>query len=640
MLDQGVFIYQHNTISNGTIQIVANPYRYLDLGDLTTRLTAQDDKTILLQAVQTLEPYPVTIFERLKYWAETTPQHTFIAQRDKINSNLWHKVSYREAWDSVRQLASALCQYPLSVDRPLVILSGNSINHALIGLAAMYLGVPYAPVSPQYSLSSSDFKKLKYVLDLVTPGMVYVEESGAYTQAIQYALDKEAYVVSCSGKVEGFKFLPFENLLQTPISAEANNRHQSVRPDTIAKFLFSSGSTGLPKAVINTHKMLAANLQMMVQAYPFLKDQPVLVDWLPWNHTFGGNHNVGIALYNGGSYYIDDGKPVGALFQHTVNTLKEIAPSVYFNVPKGFELLVKHLRKDSQLRELFFSRVKMLFYAGAGISQPVWNALEDLAMQTCGEKILILTGLGCTETAPAALFTNAPGGFAGWIGLPLPGVEVKLKSLGNKIEIRFRGDNVTPGYWRNPELTAKAFDEEGYYCTGDAVKFADDSDPQKGLVFDGRISEDFKLDSGTWVSSGPLRAAFLDHFGTIVKDIVICGRDRSFITALVFPDIDFCRQLLSNNHQAAKLDDTQVLNQAEVLNKFQHLLDSFGNQAYGSSNRIVRISLQAIPPSLDKHEITDKGSLNASAIQDNRSAELGYLYAAELHQSILEVTKI
>ncbi len=618
---------------------MTNLYRYLELGDLTSHVEVKDKQTLLLHPQQALEPYPVTIIERLKQWAATTPEHTFIAQRDPSNNNHWRKVSYKEAWHSVQHLAAGLHQFPLSVDRPLVILSGNSIHHALVSLAAMYVGIPCAPISPQYSVSSTDFKKLKYVLDLVTPGMVFVEETKAYSCAITRALAKDTVLLSCVGTIENYPCIAFDDLVNTPIDADLDRKYRTlVGPDTIAKFLFSSGSTGSPKAVINTHKMLTSNLQMMAQTYPFLKDNPVLVDWLPWNHTFGGNHNIGIALYNGGSYYIDDGKPVNALFQQTINNLKEIAPSVYFNVPKGFELLAKYLRKDSQLRDLFFSRVKMLFYAGAGISQPVWDELEELALQSCGEKIMILTGLGCTETAPAALFTNAPGGFAGWIGLPLPGVEVKLKTIGNKQEIRFRGDNVTPGYWRNPELTAKSFDEDGFYCTGDAVKFADESDPQKGLVFDGRISEDFKLNSGTWVSSGPLRASFLNHFGTIVKDVVICGRDQPFITALVFPDFENCRQLISDSAQAAQLNEEQVINHIIVRSAFQQLLDSFGHLAYGSSNRVVRISLQTLALSLDKHEITDKGSLNARAIQDNRNADLKALYAKELHYAVLEMS--
>jgi feruloyl-CoA synthase len=490
----------------------------------------------------------------------------------------------------------------------------------------MYLGIPYAPISPQYSLSTTNFSKLKQVLGLVTPGIVFVDNANIFSKAILASLPSDVVVVSCTGEVEGYQSVQFENLLNTSINYELEEKYKNINADDVAKFLFSSGSTGIPKAVINTHRMLAANQQMIVQTYPFLASAPVLVDWLPWNHTFGGNHNFGIALYNGGTYYIDDGKPIPTGFLETVRNLKEIAPTIYFNVPKGFEMLVKHLREDEELRKIFFSKVNMFFYAGAGLSQPVWDALEEIALETCGERIMILTGLGCTETAPSALFTNRDGGFAGWLGLPLPGIQVKLKKAGTKLEICFRGDSVTPGYWRNPELTTKVFDEEGFFKSGDAVKFVDEQDPQKGLMFDGRISEDFKLDTGTWVSAGPLRAKFLNHFGSLVKDVVIVGRDRGSVGALAFPDVEYCRaQYLNTNNNLIESDEA-VLANAEIRKLFKDFLASFSSVCAGSSTRIDRILLQHIPPAIDKSEMTDKGSLNAAAIQDNRQTEIDLMY--------------
>ena len=603
---------------------VMSNIRKLTLGDLTTVLTKQDDGSVLLNARLPLDPYPKTILDRLEHWAKVTPDHEFIARREQQDSSKWRVLTYVETWNAIRRLASALNQFPLSIDRPLAILSGNSIEHALLGLAAMYLGVPYAPISPQYSLASTNYTKLKQVLDVITPGMVFVENASIFAKAIQSSLPDDVVIICCAGEVEGYESVGYDKLIDTPINPDLEIKFQSINADDVAKFLFSSGSTGSPKAIINTHRMLTANQQMIVQAYPFLASAPVLVDWLPWNHTFGGNHNFGIALYNGGTYYIDDGKPTPNGFAETLRNLKEIAPTIYFNVPKGFEMLVKHLQIDEELRKIFFSKVNVLFYAGAGLSQPVWDALESLALQTCGERIMILTGLGCTETAPSALFTNKEGGFAGWLGLPLFGMQVKLKKMGEKLEICFRGDSVTPGYWRNPQLTKKVFDEEGFFKSGDAVKFVDEHDLQKGLMFDGRISEDFKLDTGTWVSAGPLRAQFLNHFGPCVKDVVIVGRDRASVGALVFPDIDYCRATLLNGDRL--ISDEEVIKQDKIQQWFKTLLSNFSTKDSGSSGRIDRLLLQHIPPSIDKNEITDKGSLNASAIQDYRAAEIELMY--------------
>ncbi len=598
--------------------------RDLELGDLTTLLTKEADGSCLLKAKAPLETYPRTILDRLELWFKTKPDQIFIAQREKGSGN-WRSLTYKETWTSIRHLASALNQLSLSTERPIAILSGNSIEHALLGFAAMYIGVPYAPISPQYSLASTNFSKLKQVLNVITPGAIFVDNVASYANAINASLPSDVPVICGEGSIEGRTCVHFSSLISTPVNNAIDDRFRSIAADDVAKFLFSSGSTGAPKAIINTHRMLAANQQMIVQAYPFLAQAPVLVDWLPWNHTFGGNHNLGIAVYNGGTYYIDDGKPTSTGFSETLRNLKEIAPTIYFNVPKGFEMLVKHLQIDEDLRKIFFSKVKVLFYAGAGLSQPVWDALEEIALETCGERILILTGLGCTETAPSALFTNREGGFAGWLGLPLPGVQVKLKAVGAKLEICFRGDNVTPGYWRNPELTKKAFDESGYFKSGDAVKFVDQEDPQKGMVFDGRISEDFKLDTGTWVSAGPLRLQFLNHFCPYVKDVVIVGRDRASVGAIVFADIDYCRTHIVGSHQS--MNDEDVLRENSVKDIFRRLLSEFSSKgSSGSSGRIDRISLQHIPPSIDKNEITDKGSLNAAAIQDNREAEIDLLY--------------
>lgn len=601
--------------------------RSVTLGDLNTVKQTRSDGSIVLRARAALDPYPRTMLDRLHHWAEREPERAFISQRDRSNRERWVTLSYAQTLDSVRRVASGLLKFPLSAEHPIAILSGNDIEHALLALAAMYIGVPYAPISAQYSLLSEDHAKLKYVLDLITPGLVFVSDGDLYGRALANAVSDECPLIVVKNPLSNRRCVSFDDLKNSEIDPCIEERFQRIDGDTIAKFLFSSGSTGMPKAVINTHRMLCANQQMIIQALPCLADPPpVLLDWLPWNHTFGGNHNLGIALYNGGSYYIDEGKPTPQGFLESVRNLKEIAPTAFYNVPKGFEELVKHLRNDSQLRENFFSRLSMLFYAGAGLSQPVWDALEEIALDTCGERILIVTGLGSTETSPSALFTTGDGGFAGWLGLPIPGVEAKLVKVGDKTEIRFRGDNVTPGYWRNPEQTAKAFDEEGFFCSGDAVRFVDESDPQRGLVFDGRISEDFKLDTGTWVSTGPLRARFLNHFGSLVKDVVIVGRDRPSVGALIFPDLEQCQQLTGLKADASP---EAVLSHPVLHQRLRDLLDSLAAQATGSASRIDRLALQLQAPSMDNNEITDKGSLNAGAIQDRRAACIEALYRGD-----------
>ncbi|WP_460233544.1 feruloyl-CoA synthase [Aurantivibrio plasticivorans] len=607
-----------------------NSTRDLVLGSMQCEQVVRADGCTIVSNTTPLDEYPITLLDRLVFWAGEKPDHTFIAERSGGDGTPWRKLSYRTALDQVRHIASRLAVEDLSAERPVAILSGNSIDHALVALAAMYIGVPYAPLSPQYSLISTDYSKLKHCLNLITPGMIFVDDGSLYEKAIAASADDSVNVLVTKNLLQNRASHLLSDFLDTDISPSIDELHGNIDGDTIAKFLFSSGSTGKPKAVINTHKMWAANQQMIKQALPFIDENknggvsPVLLDWLPWNHTFGGNHNFGITLFNGGTLYIDNGKPTPNGIASTVANLKEVSPTVYFNVPKGYEELVKYLETDDALCESFFKNVSMLFYAGAGLSQPVWDALEALSLKTTGEKVIIVTGLGSTETAPSALFTTGDNGFAGWLGLPVSGVDAKLVPAGGKTEIRFKGDSVTPGYWREPKLTENAFDEEGYYRTGDAVLYVDKNDLNRGFSFDGRISEDFKLDTGTWVSAGPLRAQFLNQFGNLVADVVIAGRDKPAVSALVFPDYSVCRQLAGGAQS-----EVDIANNDNVKAKFSALLKELAKGATGSSNKVIAISLQTRAPELDAHEITDKGSLNASAIQSNRADVIDSLYCNE-----------
>jgi feruloyl-CoA synthase len=375
---------------------------------------------------------------------------------------------------------------------------------------------------------------------------------------------------------------------------------------------------------------------MIAQVFGFLEDEPpVILDWLPWNHTFGGNHNTGIALYFGGTLYIDDGKPAPGLIEESVRNLREISPTLYMNVPKGYEDLLPFLRDDRQLRENFFRRLKLLFYAGAGMSQPVWDAYRRLALETCGQRVIMVTGLGSTETAPMAMQTRWETDTPGVIGIPVPGVEVKLVPQGDKLEARFRGPNVTPGYWRQPELAARFFDEEGFYKMGDAVRFIDRQDVNRGFLFDGRLSEDFKLSTGTWVSVGPLRGRLLSHFSALARDVVITGHDRDEVGVLIFADIHACRSLCPDLPTASA--DHEVLRHPSVRERFRSSLESFAAQSSGSSNRVTRAALLEEAPSLDHGEVTEKGSLNQRAVLERRKTLVEELYESQPSLRVLRI---
>jgi feruloyl-CoA synthase len=427
----------------------------------------------------------------------------------------------------------------------------------------------------------------------------------------------------------------FADLIGAEDSAGVGAAHATVTPDTIAKFLFTSGSTGTPKGVINTHRMLCSNQAMLAAGFPFLGDEPpVVLDWLPWSHTFGGNHNFNMMLTNGGSLYIDDGNPTPPGVPKTARNLREIAPTIYFNVPKGYEALIPHLRADDTLRKNFFSRLKVLFYAGAALNQVTRDELTELAVDTTGERIIFLSSLGSTETAPAALACTWDFDKSGNIGLPCRGVELKLVPNEGKLEARLRGPHITPGYWRQEDLTRDAFDEEGFYKIGDALKFADPSDPLKGLLFDGRIAEDFKLSSGTWVSVGPLRARFVDFFTPYVRDVVFAGPNQDDVTALVFPDIEACRKLAGFGPEA---QPAQIVADQTVRKTFAERLTRLAADSPGSSTRVMRALLMAEPPSMDKGEMTDKGSINQRAVLKNRATLVEELYATPRPPSVISV---
>jgi feruloyl-CoA synthase len=550
------------------------------------------DGSTLLRSPQKLGSYARCVTEWLVQWSDRAPDRVFLAER--VPSGSWRKITYRETYGAVRRIAQALLDRGLGPERPVAILSDNGVDHALLALGAMHVGVPVAPVSPAYSLMSKDFGKLKYIFELVQPALVYAADPQKFAPALAAV---------------GAKSTPVAELLETNPGSTQEREHAKVGPDSLAKILFTSGSTGIPKGVVNTHRMLCANQQMLAQAWPFVENRPpVIVDWLPWNHTFGGNHNFNLALRNGGTIYVDGGKPVPGLVETTARNLKEIAPTMYFNVPRGYDLLLPFLEKDAELRRNFFRDLDVLFYAAAALPQNLWERLQKLSKEEKNTNLAMLSAWGSTETAPLATSVHFHMERAGVIGLPVAGCELKLVPAAGKLEVRVRGPNVTPGYYKRPDLTKAAFDEEGFYRIGDAVRFADPADPAKGIVFDGRVAEDFKLSTGTWVNVGAVRVKLIAAADPLIQDAVITGHDRDEVGALVF---------LS--------PATKDMSQPAVQSRLSGVLMKLAQEG-GSSTYPARLLVMNEPPSIDANEITDKGYMNQRAVLERRAALVEKLY--------------
>ncbi|MDH3594559.1 MAG: feruloyl-CoA synthase, partial [Rhodospirillales bacterium] len=488
----------------------------------------------ILRSPMKLDPYASNLCEHLMDWAERTPDRKFLAERDP--EGRWRGISFGEARDLARSIAQALLERGVTLDRPVMILSDNGIENGLLQLAAMHVGIPVVPTSPAYSLMSRDFGKLKHVFGLIRPKLVFAADGAMFAKALG-ALDLEGVeVVVARNPPEGLGVTAFAALAGTAPTGAVDAAQSRVGPDTVAKILFTSGSTGLPKGVLNTHRMLCSNQQAIAQIWPFVtRRPPVLVDWLPWSHTFGGNHNFNMILRNGGTLYIDAGKPAPGLVEKTVANLRDVAPTLYFNVPRGFDMIVPYLEQDEALRDHFFSNLDTIFYAAAALPQNLWERLEALSVATRGEKVVMTSAWGATETAPLVTGVHFPIDRAGVIGIPAPGSEIKMIPNAGKLEMRVRGPNVTPGYYKRDDLTREAFDEDGFYKIGDAGRLADPDDPAKGILFDGRVAEDFKLLTGSWVSTGTLRVAAIAAGAPIIQDAVVAGHDRDEVGLLVFP---------------------------------------------------------------------------------------------------------
>ncbi len=613
-----------------------NPVEFaaLDFAPPLVSLEGSPETGFIFSAATPLQPYRENLGQMLHHWARQTPERIFLAERNPEGA--WRRLSYAEVEQQARAIAQALLNRHLGPYQPVMILSGNAVDHALLMLGCFIAGVPMVPVSVPYSLLSKDHGKLRHIFAEIRPGMVYVADAELFAAPLANLDLAGVELVASQGALAEIPTTPFSELLTTRITPEVEQTAAHVTRRTVAKILYTSGSTGQPKGVINTHGMLCANQQMLAQIWPFTaQTPPVLVDWLPWNHTFGGNHNFNLVLNQGGTLYIDAGKPAPGLVEQTVKNLAEISPTIYFNVPVGYAMLLPHLEQDEALRNNFFKNLQLIFYAGAALPQDLWERLEKVAIQATGKKVLMTSSWGATETSPLATAAHFPLEKAGVIGVPCPGVSLKMLPNGDSYELRVKGPNVTPGYFRRPDLTAAAFDEEGYYLIGDAGRFVDPDDPSRGISFDGRVAEDFKLISGTWVRVGLLRVAVLAAAAPILQFALVTGHDREHVGILGWPNLAACKGLCKDITE--DITPQELICRPEVESFLRQALEKYNAAQSGSATRIARIMLMSEPPDSDANEITDKGYINQRAALQRRQDLVEQLYAETPGKNIIQL---
>jgi feruloyl-CoA synthase len=606
------------------------PISTLSFAPAQVEVHPQRDGSTILRSPRPIRPHVNNLAKVLRRWADTTPERIFLAE--KAPSGGWNALTYAEVARRANAVSQALLDLGLKGQlgedsSTILILSDNGLANALLQLGAMQIGVISVPISPAYSLISRNYSKLKFMFDQVSPTVIYARDGKQFEKALSVLDLKGVRVIVSANPPASIEATLFSELLAAKPTDAVDASVAKLTPDTIVKILFTSGSTGWPKGVVNTQGMLCANQESLRQTWPFLEEKPPLIlDWLPWNHTFGANHNFNMMLVNGGALYIDNGKPMPGLIEHTVSNLKQISPTIYFNVPRGYDVLLPYLEQDSEARDGLFRNLDMIFYAAAALPQHLWERLETLSVQSRGKRVVMASGWGCTESSPIATLVHFPIDRAGVIGLPVPGVELKLVTAEGRTEMRIRGPNIMPGYWKDKETTQNAFDEEGFLYTGDVGKLVDPNDPSKGIAFDGRIAENFKLMSGTWVKVGEVRASIVEMCAPIVQDAVVTGHDRDELGLLIFPNIKGCQSLCSDGD--AQLEVDKLIKRPEIRAALLDRLCAY-NQLYpGNSTRIAHALLMSEPADSDANEINDKGYINQRAVLDRRAELVEKLYAA------------
>jgi feruloyl-CoA synthase len=618
-------LWSKHMTANAAAVLTKPAFRKITWLERDIAVERRDDGTVILKSRIPLKTYEKHIPASLAKWAGEKPERTWLAQRAGADRQ-WRRLSYGEAKRNVDALTQGLLDLGLEPGRPVAILSGNSIEHALMTMAAMQARFPAAPISPAYSLMSQDHVKLRYLFDLIKPAAVMVQDGPTFENALK-ALDLAGVtVIHVARPCDGIRSVAFSDLAATPVTGDVAESIAQITPDTVGKLLFTSGSTGMPKAVINTQQMMCANAAMMMQVRP--RDphaaQSTYLDWMPWNHTMGGNALFNPVLTEGGALYIDDGRPMPGMIEETLRNLREISPSYYANVPAGYAALAAAMEKDDALCRSFFKNLGLMAYGGARLPDDLYDRMQALAVRATGERIVFYTGWGSTETAPTATGTYWDTERVGLIGLPFPGVELKMIPVGSKYELRLRGVNVTPGYFGRPDLTNAAFDEEGFYCIGDAGVFVDPDDPVQGIIFAGRVVEDFKLTTGTFVHVGSLRTDAIAAATPVVQDALVAGQDRPYVGLLAWPNLHACRQLVGDPDASYQ----DVVGHPNVLACLRRGLQAHNAATRGASSlRIARAMLMTEPASIDGNELTDKGYINQRAGLERRAALVERLYA-------------
>ena len=578
----------------------------------------REDGTLILRSPIKLEEYEVNVGNKFKKTCEQVPENIWLAERD---NGEWTKLSYKKALKNINSISQYIIDNGLNQKKPIMILSGNSINHGLLNVAGLFCGVPVAPISIAYSLMSSDYAKLKHCFELVDPGLIFVEDGIMFEKALENLPLDNIKVICTKNPVLKYNMELFKNLLCIVPNNEIEKTYNAVTPSYIAKYLFTSGSTGMPKGVINTQKMLCVNMQQGHQVRPQEFGESIIVDWLPWNHTMGGNLSLNGIFWNGGTMYIDNGKPIPSLFLNTIKNLKEISPTSYGSVPAGLAMLLEALKSDKELCKSFFKNLSFISYGGASLPPEIWYGIRDLAKNTTGNDIDLVSGWGATETAPLSTSTYFKLDKPGNIGLPVPGIEIKMIPVGNKMELRVKGPNVTPGYLKRDDLTKKAFDEEGFYIIGDAGRLVDANDPSRGIDFDGRVVENFKMLTGTWVDVGSLRLAVVNSCAPLLQDGLVTGHDKNYLGFLAWPNIEACKKFLGQ-----ELEVKEIINHPLLREEIKRNIVIHNKNFPGSSTKIKKLILMHIPPSFDNNEITDKGYVNQSSALAARADLVNKLY--------------